>query len=576
MYVYSDCVASSQKRFQVLFTSSSAFCAAFYSIVNAKMSPIIQHPCLFINNDEDKATTLHVNLLEPPIWEDFVLKPTVKRLKIQGDEDRDIDTTDVMLQLFVALQSHNGIESFGFHQCEIKDLGHLAYWWTAKMREWNGVNDQTPLLTLTFENCDIENAAATAISFILRAGCIGDISFTDCHFVYDCAEIIEEGLKGNQSLTKVHFQLNETDGSASLMNGVLAMLGTNQKILKLGLDMRNGPKCWDIYRSTEASTTLQSLQLYNTQLDVPAVLAVMKMCQDIKSLKEVSFKHCDFTSSGIQFLIEQLSKRVALDDLDIELCKLTKPFTVPLVLRWRRVQVTNFHLAGTQFGQEPMSSSFGEIAANNNVQCLDLSRVMDRDEDFQRMCDTMISGNSGPSSLVVQQVQHCSAMLVEALRQSTKLTSLTFAKMDEAGMILFAQGLAQMSSLRQLFIGFQDMDNHYSEEFFKSLRDSLEVNTTLWSLSLRGIDSDNAMAKAYLPRVRYLLAINRVGRSSLFTANVPVGIWSHILARCPSDPDGILFVLTGKPELLARPTRKRGRCELSREVMRADGERAND
>jgi hypothetical protein len=532
------------------------------------MSTIVDHPCLFINNDEDKATTLHVNLLDPPFWKDFELKPTIKRLKIQGDEDRDIDTTEEMLLLFLALQPHSGIESFEFHNCEIKELGHLVYWWKTITQKWNGDKDQTPLLTLMFEHCDIESCAAVALGFILNAGYIEDISFVNCHFKDDGAEIIEDSLKGNQSLKNVHFKFDYSSGRARFMEGVLAMLGTNQKILKLSLDMTNDPNCWDIYSSVESSSTLQSLQLYHALLDVPSVLAVVKMCQDVKSLKNVSFKHCDFTRSGIKLFIEQLSKYISLDDLNIEFCKMTEPL-LPFALNWRGVKVTNLCLAGNSFRQASISSSFEEIAVNNNIQCLDLSLVMDRDDDFQSMCDFLISGNSGPATLTLREVKRHAPMIIESLQRSTKLRVLTIGDIDETGLVLFAQGLSSMTSLRQLNIDYhQDVDNHYSENFFKSVRDSLEVNTTLWSLSLRGIDSDDAMAKSYLPRIRYLLAMNRVGRSSLFTANVPVGIWTHILAKCPKDPDGILFVLTGKPELLARPSRKRSRCELSREVIR--------
>jgi hypothetical protein len=537
-----------------------------------KMSTIIQHPCLLINNDEDKATTLHVNLTEPPVWEDFELQQSLKVLKIRGDEDCNIDTTKEMLKLFVAVLPHSNIESIEFHVCEIKNLGNIAQWWAAKVRELNGVTDQKSLLRLSFENSDIDSGEATALNFMLEAGYIGEISVTECDFDNDGSAGIVKGLKANQSLRKVHFKVDDEYHRASLVSGVLEMVRKNKNILTLSLDLVNGPSCWDVYRSVEGSTSLQSLQLNGAELDVSDVGALMKVCQVVKSMKEISFKGCEFTQSGIQFLMDELSKHVALNHMRFENCQILEPYSAPFELRWRDVQVISFEQVGALVGQESLSSFFGGIADNNNIQSLDLSCILaNRDQDFQSMCDTLISGNSGPTTLTMQElIQHRAPVIIEALQHATKLTELTIAQMDEDGMVSFAQGLTHMSSLRQLNIGFQGIDNHYSEEFFKSLCDSLEINTTLWSLSLRGIDSDNVMAKAYLPRIRYLLAINRVGRSSLLTANVPVGVWANVLARCPKDPDGIFFVLTGKPDLLARPSRKRSRRELSREVMAAD------
>jgi hypothetical protein len=299
-------------------------------------------------------------------------------------------------------------------------------------------------------------------------------------------------------------------------------------------------------------------------MDVANIGTIMKMCQDVKSLKEIAFQSCRFTPSGMRFLVDQLSKYVALDDLVIEFCELIQPvINTPLELRWRGLQVSNFVLTFNRFCDQFASNLFDELASNSNIQNLSLFHVLDSDDDFQGLCNMIRSQNHCPSVLTVYQVQHHAAIVIESLQYTTKLKELSIAGLGEAGMVLFARGLCNMSSLRSICIdGFQNGDNQYSEEFFKSLVESLEVNTTLWSLSLRGIDSDDAMAKAYLPKIRYLLAINRVGRTSLLTADAPVGVWPRVMARCSTDPDGIFFSLTGKPDMIVVPSRKRSWSEL--------------
>ncbi len=263
-------------------------------------------------------------------------------------------------------------------------------------------------------------------------------------------------------------------------------------------------------------------------------------------------------------LVDQLSKYIALDSLNFQYCKIIQPVGKPsLELRWRDVQVSKLSLTETKFcAQSTSTTLFDELVTNNKIQKLGLYRVLDRDNDFQGLCNMIRSENHCPSILTLQAGQYPAATIIESLQHATKLKELTIAGLDKVGMILFVQGLENMTSLRSLRLGFQNNDNHYSEEFFKSLLDSLELNTTLWSLSLRGIDSDDAMAKAYLPRIRYLLSINRVGRTSLLTADAPVGVWPRVMARCATDPDGLFFSLTGKPDILAVPSRKRSWSEL--------------
>jgi hypothetical protein len=95
-------------------------------------------------------------------------------------------------------------------------------------------------------------------------------------------------------------------------------------------------------------------------------------------------------------------------------------------------------------------------------------------------------------------------------------------------------------------------DNEVIDEFLEALGDSLLQNTTLTSLTLCGIHLDHETSSHF----RYLLATNRVGRYSLMTEHVSMGIWAKVLERSSYEPDGIFFVLMEKPGIIAA-TRKR-------------------
>jgi hypothetical protein len=60
-------------------------------------------------------------------------------------------------------------------------------------------------------------------------------------------------------------------------------------------------------------------------------------------------------------------------------------------------------------------------------------------------------------------------------------------------------------------------DNHW-DLFFQALAQSLEVNTSLWTSIRCDVYADDEMAKQYLPRIRYLLSINRFGLHSMVSA----------------------------------------------------------
>jgi hypothetical protein len=248
-----------------------------------------KHPCLVIDNDEDNATILNVNLMEPPKWNALLLKSTLRVLCVKGAKD--VDTRRAILQLFHAIQStHHGITSIEYQSCKIVELGHLAYWWSARTKQgYNDVdnNDQDqpdapPMLTLKFRDCIIEICAATTLCFMLESGFIADLTVFGCVFEEGVAEIIGTGLKTNQSLMHFKFKVRNKAQRANYVDGALSMLRTNQNMVVLGLDMLNGTSFWDVYTAVEGHTALRSLQFYRAELDVANIGPIVKMCQDVK------------------------------------------------------------------------------------------------------------------------------------------------------------------------------------------------------------------------------------------------------------------------------------------------------
>jgi hypothetical protein len=181
---------------------------------------------------------------------------------------------------------------------------------------------------------------------------------------------------------------------------------------------------------------------------------------------------------------------------------------------------------------------------------------MESAQKIEKVCNVFLLQNLGPSELVMNRMGPHAAILTEALQQNTSLKALTIADLGVEGGVTFAQGLASMHGLRSVQFGYEGSTENYTKEFFQALQQSLEVNTNLWTIALDGIYADDPVAKPYLPRIRYLLATNRVGRQTLMSATIPTGIWAQILARSAKDVDGIYFVLTGKPDIVPLPLAK--------------------
>jgi hypothetical protein len=144
-------------------------------------------------------------------------------------------------------------------------------------------------------------------------------------------------------------------------------------------------------------------------------------------------------------------------------------------------------------------------------------------------------------------------MLTDALQQNTSLASFKMSDIDLPGLVTFAERLVDMDCLCELEIGRADRIQEYSMAFFAALLRSLERNTSLKFLVLYRMDDYAKVAKPFLPRIEYLLFLNRVGRHSLLRSDVPQGLWPRVFTSKPvsAKQDLIHFFLTEKPDIIA-------------------------
>jgi hypothetical protein len=197
------------------------------------------------------------------------------------------------------------------------------------------------------------------------------------------------------------------------------------------------------------------------------------------------------------------------------------------------------------------------IAENHFIQHLDLKdSCPDSDLQTQMFCDVLLRQNSGLRELEMDVSYGFGTLLTGSMQLNTNLKSLSLEYIDKAELVTFAEGLATMRGLRKLALG---PSSEPTEEFFQKVLQSLEHNDTLWTLAIaNGVQYFNAFdIHQYLPKIRYFLAINRVGRHRLLTLPmIPMGLWAYVLVRSSHAPDGIYFCLTQKPDLIT-PSRKR-------------------
>jgi hypothetical protein len=492
-------------------------------------------PCLLIESDKGFLETFQAHCHENPDWDALRQSSAFRKIQVYGDKK--LDLSDNMLHLSLALKSNHGISAIKFDECVIDELGHLCM---ATIEPRRG-----HLLNLEFKRCTLEHRACKTLGFMLKQGAIGELSFLDCSMDDDSCKEIEIGLEQNTSLTKLEF----SGGTSIKMDHVYRMVKRSENIAHLGLTKPED--LWQLFYAAFTLGRLESLQLSNSKVDHLLMQPIVMMCFAIKSFRHLTFHSCAFTGKAMIFLAKTLTENMLLDTLRLEQVTTTKDSC----LRWNclgSLQVKKLCLKGTEFFPETLQEIMDDISDNPRIESLDLSGgVMERKGAFETLCNDLLLQNLCPPELIIDSVGEDTDLITETLQRNSSLKSLTIGGLSDSGLVTFAHGVANMNCLRNLCIQL-NKDNEVIDEFLEALGDSLLQNTTLTSLTLCGIHLDHETSSHF----RYLLATNRVGRYSLMTEHVSMGIWAKVLERSSYEPDGIFFVLMEKPGIIAA-TRKR-------------------
>jgi hypothetical protein len=445
------------------------------------------------------------------------------------------DSSKHIFELAFALRTNPHVTTILFEDCMILDLGPLCVALTGKEQ----------LTELCFKNCDLESAAAECLRLMLELNAIAALSFQRCTFSGDGNKAIATGMCSNQSL--LMFAHTRCVAPLEIITSVHQLMRSSRNLVTLDMTIE-GNKHWELFRAAVRLETLQSLGLHYSSIELEEMEGLATMCTVIQSLKTLIIAGCYVTEKASKRLVRTLEDGEHLDSLVLGRIKSNAVnATFPTC---GNLKVRSLDLTHTKFDLDAFSQTVDDMANNRHVKHLDLWGVADSAQKVEKVCNVFLLQNLGPSELVMTGMGPHAVMLTEALQQNTSLKALTIADLGVEGGVTFAQGLATMHGLRSLQFGYANCRENYTKEFFQALQQSLEVNTNLWTIALADIYSDDPMAKQYLPRIRYLLAINRVGRHSLMTANVPTGVWAQILARSSKEIDGIYFVLTGKPDIV--------------------------
>jgi hypothetical protein len=375
------------------------------------------------------------------------------------------------------------------------------------------------------------------------------------------AEMIMAGLRSNKSLTSFEYcnQLEDEELGASLMSGVSTLLrNTDSTITHLSMGLQNK----NLYRLCDDvgwNTTLTSIHIRNHYLTDESVTAITGLLRRKNALKTINLEGVDFQDyKTMAYLLDALCRgelltRFVLYDSAI-LSAPTDDAPPWLELIWAKMKVTNLHVANFALDLDDFSAMMVGIANNPHINELNLFYLR-TEEKLQKLCEEILQSNRGPPTLRLNRIGSLGAILSDAMQQNTSVKNLAIGDLDPDGLVIFAQGLANMTGLRCLDFGYYGHTNHeYSKEFFEALQQSLEQNTTLKQLTICGMtDSYLVEAKPFLPRIKYLLAWNRVGRDSLLRAIAPSGLWAHILASSPvlHETSLIHFFLTSEPDITA-------------------------
>jgi hypothetical protein len=521
--------------------------------------------CLTIKSDDYKNQTFHVRLTKskPPDWNALQQTPTIDHITFHGSHRRRCvhNQADFMALLAQNIRQHGGIQTINFTHCRIDE--ELVQLWDALIG--NREDQETPVPTLVFFECRIKRRAAETLQLLLQRDSLKDLSFWSCDFDVRAGPIVEMALQSNQSLCSFGFHFDKNhDVPATVYthieNGLRGMLHMNQNLVKLlwrfeynddGHDI-----LWELSNCAAKNiSALQSLEIWDSTIDLRMVQSIIRMGRLMHSFQHLTFYSCVFYCRAMKTFIKAFSRpyqtHPRFDTVKFEEVTVIAndgSGDLSLTTSFGNLQVQHLSLLHTFFTPRAWIRTMTEVGNNPCIQSLDLRDLMyDNDIGYYEVLrDVFLLPNRGPSELLLDLVlsEWSIEMLVRALQENTSIKALTVRRMSGADFLPLVQGLAHMRGLRRLALGCFD-----SEELVcQALQQSLEHNTTLCQLSMTSIDVN---ARRYLPRIRYLLATNLVGRHVLMIApNVPLGLWARVLARSSKEADGIYFVLMEKPDII--------------------------
>jgi hypothetical protein len=359
-------------------------------------------------------------------------------------------------------------------------------------------------------------------------------------------ETISSGLSKNQSLKDLGLCWTSLDANMCLQD----VLRTKHSLVELHLSLTTNQH-WELFRAIERSKTLERLSVMGSRINLSSMEAIMMTCLLTDSLRALSFHHSKCDDDALEFLVRTLSSKKIID---------TFQYNQPLELLRINVgtmQVEQLDLGEARFEMSAFSQTMDSIANNPHIKCLNLGQAGHAwgEGSLEKVCETLLWSNHGPTELSIEIDENSDDvdLFIEAMDGNTRLKTLEVNVLDESVLVAFAEGVAYMTCLRKLV--FKSVG--YSEDFLKALLESMKTNSTLWTLSLGGVDVIETKAKKYLPKIRQYLAINRVGGNRLLAVPIiPAGLWARVMERSSNEPDGIYYLLTERPDIVT-PTRKR-------------------
>jgi hypothetical protein len=486
--------------------------------------------------DEKRLTTFLVGGSDsrlPVNFDALIQNVTIQQVNVCGLKQ--VESNQIFFQLAMAIKSHPRVTRLLFCTCEISDLGALCVALTQKNQP----------VKLQFSNCRLQHCAAETLRLMLEANLVDFLHIERCKGD-DTAAVqlsISLGLGKNKSLKVLHLHRNALD----LNVGLHEMLVSNRNLVELDLSLA-GNRQWDLFRSLEKLKTLTSLCLCCSKIDLQSMEAIMTMCLVVHPLQTLSFSACNCDQNALEFLVRTLSSNKIIKTL-----KYDDPPRQLVSVDFGTLQVENLMFEWAKFENSTLAQMIDSIANNQHIKCLSMNPGRIGEEGFEKVCDTLLRQNKGPSELIIEIDENDASLITGAMEGNTNLKALKVDAVGESNMITLAEGVMNMPGLRKLAF---TSDCDYSEDFFAALLASMERNTSLWTLSFENVNVDTTNANKYLPRIRYLLALNRVGRHAVMIVPIPVGLWPHVLEKSTNELDGIYFVLTEKPDIVT-PTRKR-------------------